>query len=358
MYATMHDGPGIAAARAIAARAGAASLDGGQLPVLEDQICAEAGLWAPDAARRAIVQAGGDVPRAVSLLKVWAATLPHLESFPIDASDVRVLRRISSAYQDVPGGQWLGYAPDLAPRILSWDDEPDATERAAVEPGPIEPAVEPDAIESDAVERVPVALDAPSRVAVPRARDLLADLPLKTCPGDGDGADPAAGMPVPPFDRATRAGVLASGDTASLVTLASLILNRRREAVLAELTVNTVAVRVPHPRTGVPCVVADVPVVEADAIVDADVDGAPGFAVGWGASMGSIERRAISLALIDGAIQADGELDESVPLNEQTVVGAADGSANNGFVEHLRLPHYASFASYAAQARAGRRDDL
>jgi alpha-D-ribose 1-methylphosphonate 5-triphosphate synthase subunit PhnI len=341
MYATMHEGPGVAAARAMAARSRAASLDLGQLPVLEDQVCAEAGLWAPDAARRAIVQAGGDVPRAVSFLKVWAATLPHLESVPVNQSDIRVTRRISSAYQDIPGGQWLGYAPDLAPRILSWDDAPDDLDEADV----LEIGGSVDA-------------DAPSRAEVPRVRDLLDDLPLKTDLDAVDGADPAVGMPIPPFDRATRAGVLARGETASLVTLASLILGRRREAVLAELTVNTVSVRVPHPRTGEPCVVAELPVVEADTIIDAEVDGAPGFAVGWGVSMGSIERRAISLALIDGAIQADGELDESIPLDEQTVVGATDGSSNNGFVEHLRLPHFASFASYVAQARNGKREDL
>ena len=127
MYATMHDGAGVAAARAIAAQQRAADLELGQLPVLEDQVCAEAGLWAPDAARRAIVQAGGDVPRAVSLLKVWAATLPHLDSCPVAEPDIRIERRVSSAYQDIPGGQWLGYAPDLAPRILSWDDDPEPT---------------------------------------------------------------------------------------------------------------------------------------------------------------------------------------------------------------------------------------
>jgi alpha-D-ribose 1-methylphosphonate 5-triphosphate synthase subunit PhnI len=340
VYATMRDGAGVAAARAIAGQQRAADLETGQLPVLEDQVCAEAGLWAPDAARRAIVQAGGDVPRAVSLLKVWAATLPHLDSCPVAEADIRIERRVSSAYQDIPGGQWLGYAPDLAPRILSWDDDP-------VDVGDSEAVTPVQSIEADA----------PSRASVPRARDLLDGLALRPEPDDGDGLDPAAGMPVPPLDRATRAGVLAGGETASLVTLASLILGRRREAVLAELTVNTVSVRVPHPRTGRPCVVAQLPVVEAEAIIDADVDGAPGFAVGWGASMGSIERRAISLALIDGAIQADGELDESIPLDEQTVVGATDGSANNGFVEHLRLPHYASFASYVAQARAGTRGE-
>lgn len=340
MYATMQVGRGVAAARALAERQRVAEIGPG-LPVLEDQVCAEAGVWAPDAARRAIAQSGGDVPRAVALLRVWAATLPHLHSCPVAESDIRIERRISSAYPEVPGGQWLGFAPDLAPRILRWDDEPEPeTGGGDLEGGPADDEA-----------------DAPSRSALPRVRDLLDGLPVRVEPDDGDGLDPAAGTPVPPLGRATRTGVLAGGETAALVTVASLILGRRREAVLAELTVGAVSLRVPHPRTGTPCVVAELPVVEAEAVIDADVDGVAGFAVGWGASMGSIERRAISLALIDGAVQADGELEESVPLDEQTVVGATDGSANNGFVEHLRLPHHASFASYVAQARAGMRGE-
>ena len=68
------------------------------------------------------------------------------------------------------------------------------------------------------------------------------------------------------------------------------------------------------------------------------MDGKPGLAVGWGASMGTVERRGISLALLDAAMQADGELREQLVLDEQTVIAATDGSATNGFVEHLRLP--------------------
>lgn len=337
MYATLHEGPSLAAARAFAAPRGRRDPAAETLPALEEQVCAEAGLWAPDAARRAVAQADGDVPRAVALVKVWAATLPHLQSEVVEPDDIRVERRISSAYSDVPGGQWLGFAPDLAPRVLEWTYEGDAP------PAP-DPLARVESLEADA----------PARSSLPRVRRLLADVPVVRPVETGPGFDPAATVPVPPLDRPTRLGVLARGETASLVTLASLILGRRREAVLAELTVSTIAVKVRHPRTGVPCPVAEVPVVEAEAIVDADIEGAPGFAVGWGATLGTAERRAISLALIDAAMQADGELDIQIPLDEQTVLSATDGSSNNGFVEHLRLPHYASFASYVAQARAGR----
>jgi alpha-D-ribose 1-methylphosphonate 5-triphosphate synthase subunit PhnI len=74
--------------------------------------------------------------------------------------------------------------------------------------------------------------------------------------------------------------------------------------------------------------------------------------MGWGATMGTVERRAIALALLDAAMQADGELREPLVLDEQTVIAATDGPATNGFVEHLRLPHYAGFTAYLAQVAA------
>jgi alpha-D-ribose 1-methylphosphonate 5-triphosphate synthase subunit PhnI len=192
------------------------------------------------------------------------------------------------------------------------------------------------------------AADAPTRGATPRVRDLV-DGAMVPAPDDGDGDDPARTVLMPPFSRASRLAMLARGETGALVALAALILGRRQEAVMVELTVGVAAVRVPHPRTGVACTVAEVPITEVEVVLDADVDGRPGLATGWGATLGTVERRAISLALLDGAMQADGELSEPLTLDEQTVIAATDGPATNGFVEHLRLPHYASFAAYMAQ---------
>src|SRR5699024_10215362 len=132
-----------------------------RLPLLEQQVCSEAGIWAPEAAARAIVQAQGDIPIAVSLLKVWAAALPHIDSLPVEDEDIRIVRRISSAYATVPGGQWLGFAPELASRTLDWDDYEAEVSDEANEPA------EPEGTDQDA------AADAPTRSRVPRARTML-----------------------------------------------------------------------------------------------------------------------------------------------------------------------------------------
>ncbi|MGV0744818.1 carbon-phosphorus lyase complex subunit PhnI [Mycolicibacterium sp. XJ870] len=329
MYASMQENPALAAARAIATspQSGAAV----NLAALAEQVCAEAGLWEPAAALRALNQARGDTAHAVSMLRVWAATQPHAPATAVDAKDVAIVRRVSSAYPQIPGGQWLGFAPDLLPRQLSW----------------AEPAAAPAPRDRANHEH-----DAPTRCATPRVRDLIEGVTMVTPPDDGHGPDPAAAVLVPPFTRAALLAMLARGETGALVALAAIILGRRQEAVLVELTVGIAGIRMPHPRTGFDCLVAEVPITEVEVVLDADVDGRPGLAMGWGATLGTVERRAISLALLDAAMQADGQLREQLVLDEQTVLAATDGPATTGFVEHLRLPHYAGFTAYLAQAAA------
>lgn len=335
MYASMHENTALDAARVVVRRAMTRQAGAVSTAMLEQQICAEAGLWETAAARRALDQAHGDTPHAVSMLRVWAATQPHVNAFTVDPDDVAVVRRLSSAYPEVPGGQWLGYSPDLVPRQLNWAQTPSVDEA-----GPA----------ADATALAAPGSDAPTRGEVRRVRDLINGVSMVPQTDDGDGEDPAHAVLVPPFTRASRLGMLARGETGALVALAALILGRRQEAVLVELTVAVARIRVPHPRTEAPCAVVDVPLTEVEVVLDADVDGKPGLAMGWGASMGTVERRAISLALLDAAMQADGELREHLVLDEQTVIATTDGSATNGFVEHLRLPHYAGFAAYLAQA--------
>jgi alpha-D-ribose 1-methylphosphonate 5-triphosphate synthase subunit PhnI len=329
MYASMHENDALDAARTIAQRT-SKDRSNTDTQALQEQVCAEAGLWETTAARRALDQSRGDAAHAVSMLRVWAATQPHLQASPIDANDIAIVRRLSSAYPRIPGGQWLGVAPELMSRQLDWTDEPVATDS--------EPP------------REDRASDAPSRATTPRVRDLIDAATIVPTPADGDGDDPAQTVLMPPYSRADRLALLARGETGALVALAALILGRRQEAVMVELTVGIAAIRVMHPRTGVPCAVAEVPITEVEVVLDSDVGGRPGLATGWGASLGTVERRAISLALLDGAMQADGELREPLTLDEQTVIAATDGPATHGFVEHLRLPHYASFAAYLSLA--------
>lgn len=337
MYASMHENEALEAARAIAR----AKHRGNEIStvMLEEQICAEAGLWEPAAARRALDQSHGDPAHAVSMLRVWAATQPHLEALTVQPTDVVLTRRLSSAYPQIPGGQWLGFAPELTTRQLDW------APRVDTGTGPLAGSDQ-----SPSGEQVPPGADAPRRADTLRVRDLIQGVPTVEPAADGAGDDPARAVLVPPYNRSNRLAVLTRGETGALVALAAMILGRRQEAVLVELTVALATVRIPHPRSGIPVAIAELPITEVEVVLDADVDGGPGLALGWGATLGAVERRAIALALLDAAMLADGDLAEPLMLDEQTIIAATDGPATNGFVEHLRLPHYAGFTAYLAQA--------
>ena len=333
MYASMHENEALDAARTIAVSARGGSEV--STVIVEEQICAEAGLWEPAAARRALDQSHGDPAHAVSILRVWAATQPHLDAVTVRSDDMVLTRRLTSAYPQIPGGQWLGFAPELRPRQLNWETQPAA--------GPA-PATEAP------TQTMPSAADAPRRADTPRVRDLIDGAPTVAPDADGAGDDPARAVLAPPHSRDNRLAMLARGETGALVALAAMILGRRQEAVLVELTVAHATVRIPHPRSGIPAAVAELPITEVEVVLDADVDGRPGLALGWGATLGTVERRAIALALLDAALLAAGDLAEPLMLDAQTLIAATDGPATNGFVEHLRLPHYAVFTAYLSQA--------
>ncbi|MBI0384213.1 carbon-phosphorus lyase complex subunit PhnI, partial [Streptomyces albiflaviniger] len=88
-----------------------------RLNLAVDRAMGEAGLWAPKLAARAVRQAEGDPTEAAHLLRANRAALPRLAvSAPVATSELRVVRRISSAFRNPPGGQILGRTVDYAGR--------------------------------------------------------------------------------------------------------------------------------------------------------------------------------------------------------------------------------------------------
>ena len=92
-----------------------------QLGLAVDRVMAEGSLYDPELAALAIKQAQGDLIEAVFLLRAYRTTLPRLGvSLPIDTSAMRIERRISATYKDVPGGQVLGATYDYTQRLLDF----------------------------------------------------------------------------------------------------------------------------------------------------------------------------------------------------------------------------------------------
>src|SRR5690606_19401399 len=88
----------------------------------------EGGLYAPEYAALALKQSEGDPAEAAFLLRAYRSTLPRNHySLTVEPREMRVIRRISSAFKDIPGGQLLGPTYDYTYRLLNFnlcDDAP------------------------------------------------------------------------------------------------------------------------------------------------------------------------------------------------------------------------------------------
>jgi alpha-D-ribose 1-methylphosphonate 5-triphosphate synthase subunit PhnI len=325
MYTTVLDQTGAIAAAARLARDGAVpgprAADDlcAQLPLLVDQVAAEAGVLEPPICARALREARGDVARAVSLVRAWAATLPLLAVCTVAQEGLRPLRRITPALADPPGGQYLGATLDYAQRLLDLEDGPAGA-----------------------------AVDEPRPTAMPGAR-LPGGFPRAM--GGLERRGLVAEHEEMPSGRGALLRRLARAETGAMTALAYSGIRgygQRSDPTLVELRQGMLPITVAHPLSGDPVTVGELAATVAEVVLYRVHDGVadPRLTVGVGATCGRVERRAISAALLD-ANCARAALDTSPPPcdDREFLEIVLDGQEAAGFVEHLKLPHHVTFTS-------------
>ncbi len=81
----------------------------------------EGGIADRELAALALKQASGDNVEAIFLLRAYRTTLAKLAvSEPLDTTEMRLERRISAVYKDIPGGQLFGPTLSLRHRLLDF----------------------------------------------------------------------------------------------------------------------------------------------------------------------------------------------------------------------------------------------
>ena len=92
-----------------------------QMALAVDRVMAEGSCHDRFLAALAIKQAKGDLIEAAFLLRAYRTTLPRFgASLPLETSRMRLRRRISATYKDLPGGQVLGPTFDYTHRLLDF----------------------------------------------------------------------------------------------------------------------------------------------------------------------------------------------------------------------------------------------
>ena len=318
-----------------------------QMPLAVARVMSEGSLYDRDLAALAIKQAGGDLLEAIFLLRAYRTTLPRLLStVPVDTARMRIERRISATFKDLPGGQILGATYDYTQRLLDFSlaAEADAHgELSAPVPDDTSAASQP----------------------VPRVLDFL------NAEGLIEAALPETGDPAPsdltreplqfPAGREARLQNLARGDEGFLLALGYSTQRgyANNHPFAGEIRYGRVTVEVVPEELGFAIEIGDIELTECQMVnqFSGSHDEAAKFTRGYGLTFGHGERKAMAMGLVDRALRAQ-ELGETVSSPAQMpefVLYHSDNVEASGFVQHLKLPHYVDFQSELNLIRALRR---
>lgn len=313
-----------------------------QLGRAVDRVMAEGALYDPELAALALKQAQGDQIEAAFLLRAYRTTLPRFGvSGAVETGAMRIRRRISAVFKDLPGGQILGPTYDYTHRLLDFGLAEGA------QPAPA------------------VLAEAPGEPVMPVHTILRQEGMIE--PDANDDPEPGDITRAPmtfPASRDVRLQTLARGDEGFLLAMGY---STQRgwggtHPFVGEIRVGEVAVEFTPPELGFAIEIGEISVTECQMInqFTGSKTKPPQFTRGYGLVFGHAERKAMGMALVDRALRCDefGEEATAPAQNQEFVLYHSDNIEGTGFVEHLKLPHYVDFQSELESLRRMRAEAL
>lgn len=312
-----------------------------QLYLLVERVVGEGSLYAPELAALAIKQSAGDTFEAAFMLRAYRTTKPRIGySLPQSTKGMRVIRRISAAFKDIPGGQILGPTSDYTLRLLDFELMDDTDEKRKKLMKELFDGI-------DSIAPIPDSL--PKVIEVLRKDGLLVETVKSQKPQENSQNgifDITRQSLTFPASRSAAMQTMARAETGGLLLLAYSNMRGYGDIhpTIGELRVGFLPVRIKHPHTGEPYTVGEIKVTEAEVIAKfAGKDGITKFTLGYGLCFGQNETKAISMAVLDRAMQT--EEPKMVSENQEFVLSHIDGIESMGFCNHYKLPHYITFQS-------------
>ena len=300
-----------------------------QLSLAVDRVMAEGGLYDRQLAALAIKQACGDLVEAIFLVRAYRTTLPRFGyRCVLDTEQMQIRRRISAIFKDVPGGQYLGPTFDYTHRLLEF--------KLAAEgeiPSPPQRESEPQPL--------------PSALRTLDQEDLIqSELPPEGDPDPFDLSEQAASYPAA---RDQRLQGLARADEGFLLSMAysSQRGYGHSHPFAGEIRMGELELVICPEELGFEVVIGAITATEVQMVTQFEGDGErlPQFTRGYGLTLGHNERKAMAMALVDRSLRAQelGEPLQAPVQDPEFVLSHSDAVQAQGFVQHLKLPHYVDF---------------
>ena len=315
-----------------------------QLGRAVDRVMTEGSVYDPELAALAVKQAQGDLVEAIFLLRAFRATLPRLAvSRTLNTGEMRIRRRISATFKDLPGGQILGPTYDYTHRLLDFGL---MAEKAANEPsGETDPSNSGDQKSRDTEDPIPKVLDLLDRDGLIETFEAGA--------GDEAGEEEVGDLTREPLTfpagRDLRLQNLARGDEGFLLALGYSTQRGfgNNHPFAGEIRLGEVDVEIVPEELDFPVPLGEITVTECEMITQfkGSKEQPPKFTRGYGLAFGHCERKAMAMALVDRALRTKelGEEPKAPAQDEEFVLYHSDNVESSGFVEHLKLPHYVDF---------------
>lgn len=324
---------------------------------LVDQVMSESSLYSEQLAALAIKQAEGNPEEAVFLLRAYRSTLPRKHySRTVHAEEMRVERRISASFKDIPGGQILGASMDYSHRLLDFDLMDETEETAAEWLKDYRSAEENAAVEMAGTQdgRFPKVLD------YLRKEGLIAECPIDRAEPD----DVTRTSLTFPATRSEKLQILTRGQTGAVTSLAYAVIRGYGmvHPTVGELRVGELPVYIDSPLANSgeeddSYFIGDIKVTEVEMLVPVTVEKENGrkelqLDFGYGLCYGQNETKAIAMSILDKSLERG---DKSIPTqNEEFVLFHIDSVESTGFISHLKMPHYVTFQAKLNDVRKTR----
>lgn len=288
-----------------------------------DKVMSEGSLYAKKLASLAILKSGGDLLNASFFLRAHRSSCARVGiAKTIYTDDMRIVRRISSAFKDINGGQILGPSNDYEVKLILkktrnktvWEDykEEDVLVESALKP----------------------------------LRDANM---VKTLPKDENISDITRIFPSAPYPRSAVMQIMARGESGSMLGFAYTSMRGYGDIhpTIGDLRLGNCEVKFTHPFTKNEVKIGEIDMTacEVAATFEKQSNGDTKLTTGFGCCFGFNETKAISMSILDTTLYNKSHTigEGGIADNFEMIVHHIDGIESQGFTNHYKLPHYVTF---------------
>lgn len=288
-----------------------------------DRVMGEGSLYSKKLASRAIKKSAGDLLNAAFFLRAHRSTCQRIGSVKtIDVDKMRIMRRISSAFKDIQGGQILGPSNDYEVKLIL-DKQYASTKWKSFS--------EDNNIIASALTPL-------------RQKDLVKQLePEKEI------SDITRIFPEAPYPRSAVMQVLSRGETGSMLGFAYTSIRGYGDVhpTIGDLRLGMSDLHFTHPFTNKEVKIGEIELTscESAGMFEKQPNNKVQLTTGFGLTFGFNETKAISMSIIDLSLyntkHSVGEVEFASSF--EMIMHHVDGVDSMGFTNHFKLPHYVTF---------------